>query len=127
MSISQLDLLHQFKTQVADNGPHACLPRELSLSWLAVVRQSTEALLAGDEENGSISVMAVLALLRGKGVSPERVFENDTLLSSICQDYGIELGLETVHRATECKYEPATLETIFMKRDGDIWREVTTH
>jgi hypothetical protein len=127
MSIAEIQLLQQFKTQVTDHGAHACLPRELNHSWLPLVRQSTQALLDCEETGGAIAIAALLTLLDGKGISLAKTIEDDAVLQSICLDYCIELNLETAHRGTEMKYQPATLENIFMKRDVDVWRDGNTH
>lgn len=125
MASSASPLLKQFKSQVTDQGSVACLPRELSSEWLRTVLESTEILLAGeDDEKGAIALAAVFVLMAAKGISREKLISDEIWLQSIVQDYGIELALETVHRRTEIRYQPATLETIFAKRDVHSWREV---
>jgi hypothetical protein len=37
--------------------------------------------------------------------------------------YRIELGFEEVHRKTDIKYNPATLETILTDREITTWKE----
>ena len=127
MSAAATPSLQKFKTQVTDLGPAACLPRALTNAWLPAVEQSMQTLLNGAEAGGEIAIAAVFAVLEGKGISRAKIIHDDALRESVFKDYFTELGLEIVHRATQVSYEAATLETIFTKRDVEVWRKLITN
>lgn len=116
-------MLTRFKAEVAERGAEACLPRNLSDEWLRLVSESTEGLLQQqDDSQGAIAMAAILLILDAKRGGKELRVSHEQL-EKRCQDYRIELALEEVHRRTEVKYEPATLQTIFSNRDVKTWRE----
>lgn len=116
-------MLTRFKSEVTDKGAEACLPRNLSDEWLSLLSESTESMLERqDDSRGAIAVAAILLILDAKRGGKELRVSFDELEKRF-QDYRIELALEEVHRRTEVKYEPATLETIFSNREVKTWRE----
>lgn len=125
MSTHEHDLIRAFKAEVTDRGPKACLPKELSDSWLSAVLESTESILekGDDSDNCALALAALIALLDGKQQAMGQVTIDLENLIRLMSDYRIELALEMVHRCTEIKYEPATLKTIFSNRDVYTWKE----
>lgn len=116
-------MLTRFKAEVTDHGAEACLPRNLTDEWLRVVSESTESMLQQeDDSQGAIATAAILLILDAKRGGKELRVSYEELEKRF-QDYRIELALEEVHRRTEVKYEPATLQTIFSNRDVKTWRE----
>jgi hypothetical protein len=117
-----MKLLKKFKVEVCDQGPEACLPRNLPDDWLSVVARSTEDMVNGDSKGtGAIALAAIVNILCAK-LGTEGVNMSHEELYQRLQDYRIELALEEVHRKTEVKYEAATLVTIFTHRDVKTWR-----
>lgn len=125
MSSPDLSLLYRFKREVTDLGPVACLPRSLSDAWLNALIQSTDALIAGEDQSAesALALAAVLTILQGSHRREQLL--NDDVLTQLCilTDFRIELALELVHRSTDVHYEAATLQTIFTGRDVSIWRD----
>ena len=120
-----ISLLQDFKRQVTDQGPEACLPLELNDSWLLTVLQSADEMLGeGDgSSDGALALAALLNLLGGKRLAMGQAAIDEAMVQRLLSDYRIELALELVHRRTEIKYEPATMRTIFTNRDVKTWKE----
>ena len=115
-------MLKRFKLEVTDRGNEACLPRNLSDEWLRVVAQSTDEMLAGGEgEKGAVALAAILSILSAKQGTNELRLSWEEMRKRF-EEYRLELGLEEVHRKTEIKYEPATLDTIFTNREVKTWQ-----
>ncbi len=121
--------LKRFVSEVVEAGPAACLPTNLPEEWLPLVLESVEHILASTEEDptdamaGGLATIALIALLRAKSPARRSTMVPWKKLREHMNDYRIELALEMVHRHTDIKYEPATLKTIFTKRDVVTWRE----
>ena len=120
-----ISLLQDFKSQVADLGPEACLPMELDDTWLLAVLESADEMLGeGDgSSDGALALAALLNLLGGKRLAMGQAAIDEAMVQNLLRDYRIELALELVHRRTEVKYEPATMRTIFTNRDVKTWKE----
>jgi hypothetical protein len=117
-----MKLLKKFKVEICDQGPEACLPRNLPDEWLSVVARSADDMVSGDAKGtGSIALAAIVNILCAK-LGTEGVDMSHEELYQRLQDYRIELALEEVHRKTEVKYEAATLATIFTERNVKTWR-----
>lgn len=111
------DLLEQFKLDVLDQGPEACLPVNLSEEWRETLSQGIERYL-DDEDDSRLSLVlgALVIILFGKNPGAEVNMPLETIFEHM-QSYRLELALEEVRRKTEVKIVPATLETIFTDRD----------
>lgn len=113
--------LRSFKEEVSDKGLDKALPMNLSDYWLDYLLGMAEGFQDGEWDNAGFSVMtaAILDILTAKSGNEELSLSFEELWDYF-QQYGIELGLESVARKTEVKYEPATIETIFRNRDVKI-------
>ncbi len=111
------DLLEQFKLDVLDQGPEACLPVNLREEWRETLSQGIERYL-DDEDDSRLSLVlgALVIILFGKNPGAEVSMPLETIFEHM-QSYRLELALEEVRRKTEVKIVPATLETIFTDRD----------
>lgn len=125
-----MSLLERFLAEVLDRGAESCLPRNLSDEWLRLLGESADLWIeppdADDAEvskRRSVAVAAVLSILRDKDVTTTELELPWEALFDHIREYRIELALEAVHRSTDIKCEPATLATIFTKRDVRTWRE----
>ena len=125
MPESEISLLQDFKRQVTDQGPEACLPMELNDTWLSAVLESADAMFEEDDgsSKGALALAALLHLLSGKRLAMGQAAIDEAMVQRLLSDYRIELALEMVHRCTAVKYEPATLATIFTNRDVHTWTE----
>jgi hypothetical protein len=124
-----ISLLQDFKSQVSDLGPEACLPMELNDSWLLAVLQSADEILGeGDgSAEGALALAALLNLLAGKRHAISHTGLDEVMVQRLLCDYRIELALELVHRRTEVKYEAATMQTIFTNREVKTWKDHFPH
>lgn len=113
--------LRRFKEEVSDKGLDKSLPMNLSDYWLDYLLAIAECFQDGEWDNAGFSVMtaAILDILTAKSGNEELSLSFEELLDYF-QQYGVELGLESVARKTEVKYDPATIETIFRNRDVKI-------
>ena len=122
-------MFERIKMELLDKESAACLPRNLSNEWLEYLAQSAEKMLEGDEgESDAIrkeaSLAVVVRLLDAKSPGRAAVIEVPIEgLYQYVQRFRMELALEQVHRNTDVKYEPATLETILTEREVKTWRE----
>jgi hypothetical protein len=125
-----MSLLKRFHAEVVEGGAEACLPRNLPDEWLDLLIKAIDDLLESSDtddtailERRAIALAAMLPILRAKYVEQTEVeLPWDTVFDH-CKSYRIELNLELVHRRTDVKVEPATLESIFTNRDVRTWRE----
>lgn len=126
-------MLRQYQSEVLDRGPQACLPCNLSDHWITVLQQSLQDMAEDEEsprhpEGGGAVLATILTLLEGKGIGkkkgkPGQLHIPMDDMVRYYESLRMELALEEVHRKTDCKYEPATLKTIFTSRDVKVWRE----
>jgi len=125
-------MLERFHEEVMRNGGEGCLPRNLTDEWLDTVSQAMEVLAPDEaaavsepvpEELKALGLAAVLAILRAKRGTPPSIDVGIAELQECFGQYRLELALESVHRHTDIKYEPATLRTIFTNREVRTWRE----
>jgi hypothetical protein len=125
LSSPDLTVLYRFKCEVTDLGPAACLPRSLSDTWLHALIKSADDLIGGEapSEDTALALAAVFTILQGSHRGEQMTNTDELTLLSILNDFRIELALELVHRSTDVRYEPATLQTIFTDRDVSIWRD----
>ena len=107
--------LNLFRQAVLDHGPEACLPANLGDDWLFTLNDE----LAGN--GGAVPAAALLAvalLLLGRpGGAP-----GPGLMECCLADFHREIILEIVSRHTILEYTPATLTTIFTRREIDLAR-----
>lgn len=124
--------LERFYEEVTEHGGEACLPRNLTDEWLEVVSDAMEALAPSDEGGASepvpeeakaVGLAAVLTILKAKKGKPRSIDVDLEQLQEYFTQYRLELALESVHRHTDIKCEPATLKTIFTNREVRTWRE----
>lgn len=125
-----MSLLKRFHAEVILGGAEACLPRNLSDEWLDLLIEAIDDTLESAEtdvparlERRAITVAVVIPLLRVKYATEREAVIPWEKVHEHLQEYRIELNLELVHRLTEIKCEPATLDTIFTKRGVITWRE----
>jgi hypothetical protein len=125
-------MFERIKEELLDRDPSACLPRNLNDEWLSYLAVSADKMLgsdnAEDAEAGAVRKEASLAVVirlldakageRGEGI--EVPIED---MYNYLQRYRMELALEEVHRKTEVKYNPATIETILTERDIETWKQ----
>jgi hypothetical protein len=126
--------LEQFIADVVNQGAEKCLPRSLSDHWLRVVAQSADEVLNGNVSSrsavgggtgkpGAIALAAVLSILKHKAPSRRALALSLEEVGKHFHSYRIELALEEVHRNTDVKYEPATLDDMFTDRMVTTWKE----
>ncbi|MGC3998037.1 MAG: hypothetical protein QM767_11310 [Anaeromyxobacter sp.] len=123
-------VLDRFRADVIDRGAEACLPRNLSNRWLTKVADAAKYVLENESDEmpddaNAIALAAALCLLSGKHNTPSVQVGFGELFEYL-QLYRTELLLELLHRNTDLRYEPATLETIFTDREIVTWREPFT-
>jgi len=125
LSHPDLSVLYEFRRQVTDLGPAACLPQALSDDWLFALMHSADALIAGEDQTpaGALALAAVLTILGGTQRSHQVLNADGLTQVKIFNDFRIELAMELAHRRTDAQYEAATLQTIFTDRDVFIWRD----
>jgi len=120
-------MLERLKAEVTDRGIDACLPCNLSDEWLSILADSADAMLGNscaDDASGGACLAILLCLAEAKaGVSKSRTEIPLEKLHQYCVRYRLELALEEIHRKTDIRYTPATLETILTERDVRTWRE----
>lgn len=125
--------LERFMEEVVGKGAEQCLPRNLSDYWLRALSESADELLGGDplagsrpvseaDKPGALPLAAVLRILEHKGAGRGRLRVTRSKLVKHLEAYRLELGLEEVHRGTDLKYEPATLDDILTNRMVTTWR-----
>lgn len=128
-----MTLLEQCMREVVNPGPEECLPRNLSDRWLDIVAASVDELLSceanaleGKEADaakpGAIALAVLLRLLEHRAGTRAPFFVTYQDLARHLESYRIELALEEVHRCTDVRYEPATLENILTDRPIKTWR-----
>lgn len=123
-------MLERLKTELLEKGATACLPRALTDEWLSYLSASAEGMLddsdpdADGHTSGAACLRVVIHLVTLKeGTEVVMLKIPEEQLFEYAQMYRIELALEEVHRRTDMKYEPATLETILTRRDVHTWRD----
>jgi hypothetical protein len=73
---------------------------------------------------GSLCTGVIVRLLEAKGYAIADLDDiPDAQLHSYFVLYRGELALEEVHRSTDIRYKPATVETIFTERDVETWKD----
>jgi hypothetical protein len=125
--------LARFYAEVTDRGAEACLPRNLSEEWLDVLSAAVETLLSDPDQDENSSepspeakamvLASVLLILSAKRAQPHALRISLEEFMGHLNNYRLELALEMVHRRTDVKYEPASLETIFTNREVRTWKE----
>ncbi|MEW6116371.1 MAG: hypothetical protein AB1553_05660 [Nitrospirota bacterium] len=116
-----MDIMTKLGKELLDKGATACLPRNLTDYWLDVLLRDAEAMDAG--EVGELILAVVIRICEAKfAVEKEVMIPYDDLFE-YCDSYKIELALEKISRATDIKYEKASLNTILTKRDVRVWKE----
>lgn len=122
-------MFERIKKELLEREPSVCLPCNLTNEWLKYLAASADKLLGNDnvdsdDADEAASLAVVIRLLNAK--TGRQINENDTPLNELniyTQRFRIELALEEVHRNTEIRYVPATLETILTERDVETWKE----
>ncbi len=109
-------------------GAEACLPRNLPDEWLEMAAQSAEDILdeaavPAAEPRGAIALAALLCILEAKKATGGSLEVSYEQLHEYVNMYRIELSLELVHRHSDIKYEPASLNLILTDREITTWRE----
>lgn len=129
-----MSTLERFQAEVANQGGEACLPRNLSNEWLQEVSKSLDMLLNAEEEPvigaspamqvpSTIGVAALLTILQAKSSRAKELEVTWKRLRGHVDAYRLELAFEEIHRFTNVKYEPATIENILTNRKVRTWRE----
>jgi hypothetical protein len=122
----------RFIEEVVSRGAEACLPRNLSDEWLLAATHSAEEILEGlvppkrssdADPPGTIALAAIMCILKAKNASGDALNVSHKRLYGYVKMYCIELSLEQIHRRTDIKYEPASLNSILTKRDVTTWKE----
>jgi hypothetical protein len=120
-------MLKRFNKEVLRKGGTACLPTNLNDEWLDLLAEEMNCfesvgMKPEEVDPPSCCLAAVFTILLEKSGSNSAEMELDALLEKL-SEYGVEIGLETVHRRTDMSYIPATLESIFSNRKVTIWKK----
>ncbi|KAA0888127.1 hypothetical protein [Oryzomonas rubra] len=120
-------VLKAFKKEVLAHGAEACLPVNLSDSWIDYLDEELSSLdCAHGEESAkhppTCSLAAVLKILFEKHGQESLSLKFDDLYF-ILAEYRVEIGLEIVSRRAGIHYNPATLSSLFTNRIVECWKE----
>lgn len=129
-------LIQQFHIEVLQQGFDSTLPRNLPEKWLKILTNCLERIIENRNSSAiiaypkySFDIMlisgAINHLLSAKNrysseMLPSVFHDESPLFSHYCDNYRMEIALESISRTTDTQLNSATLETIFTNREVSV-------